>query len=79
MEILSHTTAIGVVRLPDTFRISWDQLEALRDDDVVRCALPEYSDRMVREIEQAQKEGDTLGGTFEVIARGVPAGLGSHN
>jgi chorismate synthase len=33
---------------------------------------------MVREIEKAQKDGDTIGGTFEVIARGVPAGLGSH-
>ena len=33
---------------------------------------------MVEEIEKAQKEGDTIGGTFEVIARGVPTGLGSH-
>jgi chorismate synthase len=33
---------------------------------------------MVREIEKAQKDGDTIGGTFEVVARGVPVGLGSH-
>ena len=47
-------------------------------DDVVRCALPDVGAQMVSEIEKAQKEGDTIGGTFEVIARGVPTGLGSH-
>ena len=78
VEVLSHTTAIGSVRIPEDFKVSWDQLEAVRDDDVVRCVLPEFSDAMVKEIEMAQKDGDTLGGTFEVIARNVPTGLGSH-
>jgi chorismate synthase len=78
IEILSHTTAIGLVRVPKGFAVSWEQLEALRNDDVVRCALPEVGAQMVSEIEKAQKDGDTIGGTFEVIARGVPTGLGSH-
>jgi chorismate synthase len=78
IEILSHTTAIGIVRLPDNFSVSWEQLEAIRDDEVVRCAVPELAEKMVKEIEKAQKDGDTIGGTFEVIARGVPTGLGSH-
>jgi chorismate synthase len=78
MEVLSHTTAIGNARLPDGFAVSWQQLEAIRDDDVVRCVIPDVAQEMVREIERAQKEGDTIGGTFEVIARGVPLGLGSH-
>ena len=78
MEILSHTTAIGAVRLPDDFTVSWAELEAIRDDAVVRCVLPDYGDRMVEEIKKAQKDGDTIGGTFEVIARDVPVGLGSH-
>jgi chorismate synthase len=78
IEILSHTTAIGLARVPKGFAVSWEQLEALRHDDVVRCALPEVAAQMVSEIEKAQKDGDTIGGTFEVIARGVPTGLGSH-
>jgi len=78
LDVLSHTTAIGSVRIPDDFVVSWEQLEAIRDDDVVRCVLPDVAGNMVREIEKAQKDGDTIGGTFEVVARGVPLGLGSH-
>jgi chorismate synthase len=78
IEILSHTTAIGTVSVPEDFAVTWEQLESLRDDEVVRCAIPEVGDRMVQEIEKAQKEGDTIGGTFEVIAKGLPTGLGSH-
>src|SRR6185295_8624583 len=78
IEILSHTTAIGVAGVPKGFMVSWDQLESLRHDDLVHCALPDIGAQMVAEIEKAQKDGDTIGGTFEVIARGVPTGLGSH-
>jgi chorismate synthase len=78
IEVLSHTTAIGDVRVPNGFRATWEQLEMIRNDDVVRCVLPELGEDMVREIEKAQKDGDTIGGTFEVVARGVPLGLGSH-
>jgi chorismate synthase len=78
LDVLSQTTAIGSVRVPDDFAASWEQLEAIRDDDVVRCVVPDLAEAMVREIEKAQKDGDTIGGTFEVVARGVPLGLGSH-
>ena len=78
IEVLSHTTAIGLAHVPKGFAVTWEQLEALQNDDVVHCALPEISAQMVAEIEKAQKDGDTIGGTFEVIARGVPVGLGSH-
>jgi len=78
IEILSHTTAIGEARVPSDFTVQWEQLEVIRDDDVVRCVLPDVGQRMVEEIEKAQKDGDTIGGTFEVVARGVPLGLGSH-
>jgi chorismate synthase len=66
------------VKVPGGLVVSWDQLEAIRDDDVVRCVVPEIGEQMVHEIEKAQKDGDTIGGTFEVVARGVPLGLGSH-
>ncbi len=78
IEILSHTTSIGQVGLDPKFRVTWAQLEAIRNDDVVRCVVPELARKMVEAIQIAQREGDTLGGTFEVIARHVPAGLGSH-
>jgi chorismate synthase len=78
IEVLSHTTAIGEARLPHDRTISWEQLESIRDDEVVRCIDPEIGKHMVSEIEKAQKDGDTIGGTFEVVARGVPLGLGSH-
>ena len=78
IEVLSHTTAIGNARVPQGFMVSWEQLEAIRNDDVARCVIPDLGEAMVREIEKAQKDGDTIGGTFEVVARGVPLGLGSH-
>src|SRR5262245_8725236 len=78
IEVLSHTTAIGDVRVPGDFHVTWEQLQAIRNDDVVRCVISDVASQMVHEIEKAQKDGDTIGGTFEVIARGVPTGLGSH-
>jgi chorismate synthase len=78
IEVLSHTTAIGHIQLPAGFSVSWEQLEAIRDDDLARCVLPDLAQQMIQEIEKAQKDGDTIGGTFEVVARGVPVGLGSH-
>jgi chorismate synthase len=78
IEILSHTTAIGNARVPQDFEVTWNQLEEIRNDELVRCVIPAVAEDMVREIDQAQKEGDTIGGTFEIVARGVPTGLGSH-
>jgi chorismate synthase len=48
------------------------------DEDPVRCAYPEFSANMVREIESAHKDGDTLGGVCEILAYNLPPGLGSH-
>ena len=78
VDILSHTTSIGAASVPDHFRVSWEQLESIRDDTVVRCVLEDCSKQMVEEIKKAQKDGDTIGGTFEVIVRNTPLGLGSH-
>ena len=44
----------------------------------MRCADPDASGRMVEEIDAARRDGDSLGGVFEVLATGVPIGLGSH-
>ena len=74
VEIRSHVTAIGGVRAAPADNIDWIQLE----ESPVRCADPDASGRMVEEIDAARRDGDSLGGVFEVIATGVPIGLGSH-
>ena len=53
---------------------TWSELDA----DPVRCLDADASEAMVAEIDQAHKDGDTLGGVVEVLAYGVPVGLGSH-
>ena len=76
IAIHSYTVAIGGChyKLRETISIDWQQVEA----SPVRCADAELEKKMIAAIDQAKSEGDTLGGIFEVIATGVPIGLGSH-
>ncbi len=76
IEIISHTTSIGTVSVKDVTP-SPKQHQTL-DEDLVRCADPEGSKAMVAEIDKAKKDGDTLGGTVEVLVYGLPPGLGSY-
>lgn len=80
ITLVSHTVAIGTAghdssAQPD-LPVAMD-VEAL-DADPVRCFDAELSARMVAEIDAAKKAGDTLGGVVEVLAYGLPPGLGSH-
>jgi len=78
IELVSHTLSIGPVRVPDGARLPVPaDVEAL-DADPLRCADPETSAAMVAEVDAAKKDGDTLGGIVEVLAYGLPPGLGSH-
>ena len=76
-RLVSHVVAIGPVRAPDG---AWPAAKdvARLDADPVRCLDPEASAAMVAEIDDAQRAGDTLGGVVEVLAYGLPPGLGSH-
>ncbi len=76
VEILSHVVAIGPVKAPDDV-IPGPEAMAAIDADPVRCADPATSQAMVAEIDEAKKSGDTLGGVVEVLAYGLPPGLGS--
>jgi chorismate synthase len=76
IEILSHVVAIGSVQAPPT-TMPGPREGAAIDADPVRCADPATSQAMVAEIDAAKKEGDTLGGVVEVLAFGLPPGLGS--
>jgi len=77
IEIASHTAMIGGV--PDRpIHASWDQIAAVRDDTSLRCVDKEVEQRMIALIDSTKEAKDTLGGIFEVVARGVVPGLGSH-
>ncbi|MCK4354582.1 MAG: chorismate synthase [Dehalococcoidia bacterium] len=72
--IHSHTLAVGEHRLEGVRTIDWGQVEV----SLLRCADAELEREMMAAIDKARADGDTLGGVFELIAIGVPVGLGSH-
>jgi len=76
IAIRSHTIAIGHVswKGSETSAVNWEQVES----SAVRCTDPELEQRMIAAIDEAKAEGDTLGGVFELVATGLPLGLGSH-
>lgn len=78
IELVSHVIRIGSIALPDAAARPTPADEVRLSADPVRCADPETSAAMVAEINAAKKAGDTLGGIVEVIATGLPVGLGSH-
>ena len=78
IEILSHVVSIGKVSVAEDYQLPSINDRQRIDEDPVRCADKKVSDEIVKEIEQAHKDGDTLGGVVEVLAFNMPPGLGSH-
>ena len=76
-EIVSHVVRIGGAVAPAGSVPTAADVASL-DADPVRCLDPDAAKAMVAEIDQAHKDGDTLGGVVEVVAHGLPPGLGSH-
>lgn len=78
IEVLSHVVAIGTARLTRPAR--WEDLVELnrRKEVFLGCIDPAIEEMMKAMVDEAQRKGDTVGGVFEVMARGVPPGLGSH-
>lgn len=78
VRLVSHTVGIGPVESPEEADLPLpDDVKAL-DADPVRCHDAATSAAMVAEIDECRKEGDTVGGVVEVLAYGLPPGLGSH-
>ena len=76
-EIRSHVIQLGGI--PDIpLELSWDQIDAIPEEAPLRCADTQIQQRMIESIDQRREAGDTLGGIFEVVARGILPGLGSH-
>ncbi len=77
VELVSHVVELAGARVPAGV-LPLPSDEAALDADPVRCLDAGTSRAMVEEIDRARKDGDTLGGVVEVLAYGVPVGLGSH-
>jgi chorismate synthase len=77
-EIVSHVFSIGAVALPDPLAVTFEDARAIRSDAPLHCVDSGVELKMIAEIDRAREAGDTVGGAFEVIAHGVPAGLGSY-
>jgi len=78
ITILSHVLSIGKARVPNDYALPDPKDMARIDKDPVRCADEATSALMIKEIEAAHSDGDTLGGVVEVLAFNMPPGLGSH-
>lgn len=78
IRIVSHVLSIGEVRVPEDAALPAFEDVAALDADPLRCFDKATSDLMVAEVDRAHDDGDTLGGVVEVLAYGVPPGLGSY-
>ena len=77
VEIRSHVIQLGGI--PNApLELNWEQIAAIDDDAPLHCADNDAQQKMIELIDETRKAGDTLGGIFEVVARGVVPGLGSH-
>ena len=77
VEIMSHVIQMGSARASLDAVPTMSDLATI-DESPVRCFDPASADAMVEQIKVAAKDGDSLGGVVEVLAFGVPVGLGSH-
>jgi chorismate synthase len=78
IEVLSHVIGVGPVRLKR--EAAWIEIAALseRDDVLLGCVDHDTEQEMKAAVDHAYRTGDTVGGVFEVVAHGLPPGLGSH-
>ena len=75
-EVRSHVVRIGAATLPAGPPVAWEALDRI-EESPVRCADARVAEAMIAEIDKAKRAGDTVGGVFEVVVRGLPPGLGS--
>ncbi len=78
VRLVSHTVSLGPVAVPDGAPLPGPDDVAALDADPLRCHDPATSAAMVAEVDACHAEGETLGGVIEVLAYGLPPGLGSH-
>ena len=77
-SITSHVFVLGEAALPVGTVVAFERAAALPDDSPLRCIDADVERQMIGAIDRAKAAGDTMGGAFEVIVRGLPVGLGSY-
>ncbi|MEH7076908.1 chorismate synthase [Neobacillus drentensis] len=79
VDLVSHVVEIGGIKANfDVSTISFEELKKKTENSPVRCADPNIENEMMAAIDEAKKNGDSIGGVVEVIATGMPAGVGSY-
>ncbi len=78
IRIASHVFSVGDVFLDSPYVVSFGRMAALPDDSPFHCVDFAAEQRMIAAVDRAKANGDTLGGAFEIVATGVPPGLGSY-
>jgi chorismate synthase len=78
IDVSSHVFSIGNISLDAPHDIPFDVIVGIPADSPTRCADERVGHRMIEAIDAARRNGDTIGGAFEVVAHGVPPGLGSY-
>jgi chorismate synthase len=77
-DIVSHVVSIGSVSVRDPLALTYSEVRGIQPDAPLHCADADAESKMIAEIDRARDAGDTMGGSFEVIAHDVPPGLGSY-
>ncbi|HUJ71568.1 MAG TPA: chorismate synthase [Verrucomicrobiae bacterium] len=77
VDIVGHIVSLGTVQAK-TDGLTFAQIRERSEASEVRCADPDAEKKMIEAVDAAKGQGDTLGGVFEVVAIGLPIGLGSH-
>ena len=77
VEIASHTTSVGGAAAAQGKDISWKRIVQC-EGSPLRCAEPALERKMMLEIDRAKERGDSVGGSFQIVVRGAPPGLGTH-
>ncbi len=77
IEVKSHVIKLGNV--PEhSLQKNWEEISSINENSSLNCADEQIEKEMISQIDEAKKNGDTLGGIFEVVAKNVVVGLGSH-
>ncbi len=78
IEVLSHVAAVGTATVQQP--VSWEAILALynQEEILLNCADADTEERMKDEVDKVLRTGDSVGGVFEVVAHGVPPGLGTY-
>jgi len=78
LDVLSHVVAVGSAAMQED--VPWEKIQALysQEEILLNCADPEMQQQMKDQVDKVLKIGDSVGGVFEVVAHGVPPGLGTY-